>query len=115
MGRSTVRRLANLEKQATTVLAAVQYPPILPLSECKGWTLQQHMDLWERVRRGDYSETPEDVERRLERSRAMDLKGKSLEELADVYGQMCRETEEEVRRELELWRSADGPVLSSPR
>jgi hypothetical protein len=113
MSRPTIRRLANLEKQATTVLAATQYPPIPPLSECKGWTLQRHIDLWERVRRGEYSETPEEE---VQGRRTWDLKGKTPEELADIYGQMCQETEEEVRRELATWTSADFPPKpSSPR
>jgi hypothetical protein len=109
MSRPTIRRLAGLEKQAATVLAAVQYPPIPPLSECKGWTLQQHMDLWERVRRGEYSENPEDVARRPR----IDPEGKTLQELADIYEQMCRETEEEVRRELATLRDTDFPEPSS--
>ncbi len=105
MSRPTIRRLVGLEKQAATVMAATQYPPIPSLAECRGWTLQQHVELWDRVRRGEYSVSPDDDEGR----RTWDLKGKSVEELADIYGQMCRETEEQVRREMELWRSADGP------
>ncbi len=80
MSRSIIRRLASLEKQAAASTAAAQYPPIPPLAECKGWTLQQHMDLYERVRRGEYSESPEEVEGR----RTWYLKGKSVEELADI-------------------------------
>ncbi len=111
MSRPTIRRLVGLEKQAATVIAVTQYPPIPPLSECKGWTLQQHMDLWERVRRGEYSVSPEEVEGR----RTWDLKGKTLEELAEIYGQMCQETREEVRRELATWSDADFPKPSSPQ
>lgn len=99
MSRPTIRRLVGLEKQAATVIAAAQHPPIPPLSECKGWTLQQHMDLWERVRRGEYSVSPEEVEGRP----PMDLEGKTLDELADLYEQSCQETEDEVRRELDSW------------
>ncbi len=99
MSRFLTRRLTRLEKQAATVLAATQYPPIPPLSECKGWTLQQHMELYERVRRGEYSVSADDVESRP----PMDLKDKSLEELADLYEQSCRESEDEVRRELDSW------------
>ncbi len=113
MSRPTIRRLVGLEKQAATVIAVTQYPPIPPLSECKGWTLQQHMDLWERVRRGEYSESPEDIEHR--RAWAMDLKGKTPEELGEIYGQMCEETREEVRRELATWTAADFPKPSLPR
>ena len=111
MSRFLVRRLAGLEKQAATVLAVTEYPPIPPLSECKGWTLQQHMDLWERVRRGEYSERPEEVEVR----KKWDLEGKSLEDLADIYGQMRQETKEEVRRELATWSDADFPKPASPQ
>ena len=109
MSRSLMRRLAGLEKQAATVLAVTEYPPIPPLSERKGWTLQQHMDLWERVRRGEYSERPEDVARHPR----IDPEGKTPQELADIYEQVCRETREEVRRELATWRDTDFPKPSS--
>ncbi len=109
MSRPTIRRLVGLEKQAATVIAATQYPPIPPLSECKGWTLQQHMELYERVRRGEYSVSADDVEIRPQ----MDLEGKTLDELADLYEQSCRESEEEVRRELATWSDADFPPKPS--
>ncbi len=111
MNRFLTRRLTGLEKEAATVLAAVQHPPIPPLAERRGWTLKQHMDLYERVRRGEYSISPDDVDSRP----PMDLEGKTLDELADIYEQMCRESEEEVRRELATWTSADFPKPSSPQ
>ncbi len=110
MSRFLTRRLTGLEKQAATVLAATQYPPIPPLSECKGWTVKQHVDLYERVRRGEYSVSADDVESRPR----IDPEGKTPQELANIYGQMRQETKEEVRRELATWRDTDFPKPSKP-
>ena len=111
MSRPTIRRLANIEKQAATVLAAVQYPSIPPLSERRGWTLQQHQELYARVLRGEYSESPDDVESR----KKIDWEGKTLDELAEMWEQSCRETWDEIRRESETWRDTDFPEPLSPR
>jgi hypothetical protein len=95
MSRSLTRRLAGLEKQVAGTVAGPQYPPIPSMAERKRMTLHELQALWERVRRGEYSISPVDVESRP----AMDLEGKSPQELAKAYAKSCDKTWEVARRE----------------
>jgi hypothetical protein len=92
MNRFIHRRLAGLEKEAATMVAASQYPPIPSLAEQKLMSLAELQELYNRVLRGEYSQRPGAEDRR------MDPEGKTTEELADAYARLCHETAEEIGR-----------------